>query len=42
LDAWPTVPDVFEIIESASQQSDYTEVEAKYEGLWARELRSMR
>jgi hypothetical protein len=31
LDAWPTVPDVFELIESASNQSDYTEVEAQYD-----------
>jgi hypothetical protein len=31
LDAWPTVPDVFELIESASHQSDYTEIEAQYD-----------
>ena len=31
LDAWPTVPEVFESIESASRQSVYTEIEAQYE-----------
>jgi hypothetical protein len=31
LDAWPTVPDVFDIIESASHQSDYTEIGAQYD-----------
>ena len=31
LDAWPTVPEVFELIESASRQSEYTEVEAQYD-----------
>ena len=31
LDAWPTVPEVFELIEGASHQSNYTEIEAQYD-----------
>jgi hypothetical protein len=31
LEAWPTVPEVFELIESASHQSIYTEIEAQYD-----------
>ncbi|MEA2724088.1 MAG: hypothetical protein QOH59_1859 [Gemmatimonadales bacterium] len=31
LDAWPTVPEVFALIESASNQSHYTEIEAQYD-----------
>jgi hypothetical protein len=31
LDAWPTVPELFESIESASRQSVYTEIEAQYD-----------
>ncbi|HWN18054.1 MAG TPA: DUF6174 domain-containing protein [Gemmatimonadales bacterium] len=30
-EAWPTVPGVFGLIESASHQSDYTEIEAQYD-----------
>lgn len=31
LDAWPTVPGVFGLIEGASHQSGYTEIEAQYD-----------
>jgi len=31
LDAWPTVPELFDIIESASHDSDYDEIEAEYD-----------
>jgi Family of unknown function (DUF6174) len=31
LNAWPTVPEVFGLIESASRQSHYTEIEAQYD-----------
>jgi hypothetical protein len=31
LDAWPTVSGVFELIESASHQSNYTGIEARYD-----------
>ncbi len=31
LDAWPTVLEVFQLIESASHQSDYTKIEAQYD-----------
>jgi Family of unknown function (DUF6174) len=31
LEAWPTVPGVFGLIEGASHQSEYTEIEAQYD-----------
>jgi hypothetical protein len=31
LDAWPTVPDLFDLIESASHDSDYDEIDAEYD-----------
>jgi hypothetical protein len=31
LEAWPTVPDVFDLIEGASRQSVYTEIEVEYD-----------
>ncbi len=31
LDAWPTVPELFNIIESASHDADYDQIEAEYD-----------
>jgi hypothetical protein len=31
LEAWPTVPEVFQLIEGASHQSDYTGIEVEYD-----------